>query len=131
MMLRALEILADIRKRGAKPEVVLLDIGSSYQRKWWAEDLKSVTVAVPDTEPLRDLDLRPLVGCDVVAVAITKNIQRVRDVTALLCQQAGRVTVFNCNDNPDNLGHEWIKGRGWRKFSGVNLASPCTAQRLK
>lgn len=118
-MLRALEILADIRRRGAKPAFVMLDAGGTVQRKWWAEDVKTISITVPDSEPLRDLDFRPLVGCDVVMVAMSPDQQRMRDVAALVCAQASIVTVLNCNGDPDNLGHEWVRGKGWHKFGGA------------
>lgn len=113
-MLQALRILADIRSQGAKPEAVIVDVGTSDQRRWWAEEAPVVSIAVPDALPLRDLDARPLVGCDVIVVGLTGK-DRLRAVVERICAHASMVTVL-VGGSDELLGHVWERGKGWRKF---------------
>lgn len=114
-MTPALRVLAEIRSKGVMPESVIVDVGSADQRKWWADGASAVSIAIPDSLPLRELDCRPLVGCDVVVIGVTRTKDRLRAVVERICAQASAVTVLTGED-ADDLGHVWLRGKGWRKF---------------
>jgi hypothetical protein len=114
MMLKAIEKLIEVRKAGHKPAVVIVDVGTSAQTKWWEGGCRFVTIAVPDTVPVRELDFRALVGCEVIIVCLTDK-DRLRAVTERIVAHAPEVTVLTGTD-VENLGHVWSRGAGWRKF---------------
>lgn len=112
-MLRALEALTKVRLRGGKPELVMVTLGTGDQPPWW-RDGTTVEVMIPDSEPLAGLDFRPLVGCDVVVMALRRD-ERLKRIVERICAQAANVTVLSSAD-PNDLGHVWQRGAGWRKF---------------
>lgn len=112
-MLPALEALTKARLQGARPDLVMVTLGSITQREWW-RDGSMVEVAIPDDEPVARLDFRPLVRCDVIVISLRRNA-RLHQVVRLICEQAARVTVLS-STNPDDLGHVWDRGIGWRRF---------------
>lgn len=113
-MLRALEILTEIRTKGRKPAAVMVDVGTDEQRRWWEDGAKLVTIAVPDSVPVRELDFRSLVGCYVVVIGMTST-ERLRAVTDRIIAHAAAATVLT-GMQADDLGHVWERGKGWRKF---------------
>lgn len=113
-MLRALSMLAKARMQGVKPDVVMVDVGSSWQYDWWATAASVVSIAVPDSLPLREFDARPMIGCDVIITAPSAS-DRLREVTRRICAVASVVTVFHGHD-ADRLGSVWERGKGWSRF---------------
>jgi hypothetical protein len=114
MMPTALSMLAKARMQGAKPEIVMVDVGSTFQRDWWATAASVVSVSVPDDLPLREFDARPMIGCDVIVTAPEAS-DRLREIVRRICGVARVVTVLQGHD-PDNLGFVWESGRGWFRF---------------
>lgn len=112
--MNALQALSMIRARGRRPEFVMIEVGTVKQSAWWFEPDPIVTIAVPDSANLRDMDLRPIVGCEVIVLGLS-SINRLRAVVERAKQHAGSMTVLSGSD-PDNLGHVWERGRGWRAF---------------
>jgi hypothetical protein len=109
----ALEMLAKARGQGAKPAVAFVTLGEVEQFPWW-RDGTAVEIVIPGDKPVARIDFRPLVGCDVILIA-WKRDDRLRTVTELLCAQVVRLTVLSSED-PDDLGHAWERGAGWRKI---------------
>lgn len=111
--MKALDMIAKARMRGMRPAAVLIEVGTELQVDWWAGHAKTVTVALPDTAPLRDFDSRPLTGCDVIVVAVTADTDRVRAVVARVTQHAQNVSVLRL-DGRELAGNVWARGSGWR-----------------
>lgn len=114
-MLIGLQAVAAHRARGVKPDCVLVEVGKDSQPDWWKYSGMVVTVVVPESEPLRKFDPRPLVGCFVVVVG--ERTERLRMIVQKLCQHAEMVACLT-GDSPDDLGHVWQRGQGWRVFGG-------------
>lgn len=114
MTMTALSMLAKARMQGAKPEVVMVDVGSSWQYDWWATQAAVVSISVPESLPLREFDARPMIGCDVIVIAPEAS-DRLREIVRRICGVARVVTVLQGHD-PDNLGFVWESGRGWSRF---------------
>lgn len=110
--MRALEALTKLRLSGAKPGTVFVTMGDVEQFPWW-QDGTTVEVVIRDSQPVARLDFRPLVGCNVILVAWRRD-ERLRQVVEKVCAQAAYVTVLSSTD-PDDLGHAWERGKGWRK----------------
>lgn len=116
----ALSMLAKARMQGVKPDVVMVDVGSSWQYDWWATPAAVVSISVPDDLPVRDFDARPLIGCDVIISASSAS-DRLREITRRICAVANVVTVFHGYD-AENLGSVWERGKGWSRFDDCQHA---------
>lgn len=112
--MRALEALASARLQGAKPDVVFVVLGNFEQPAWWQSDIMHVEIVIVDAIPVTRIDFRPLVGCEVIVIGSRRD-DRLRQAVDRICAEAARVTVLSSVD-PDDLGHVWERGRGWRKF---------------
>lgn len=111
--MRALDALMQARLQGAKPAIVFVTLGGE-QFPWW-RDGTTCEIVIDDDEPLSKLDLRPLVGCEVVVIAWDRNA-RLRAITdRLKSLPTGRLTVLSSTD-PDDLGHVWQPGIGWQRL---------------
>lgn len=111
--MRALEALAKARLQGAKPEVVFVTLGNAEQFAWWQSDMP-VEIVIPDDKPIARIDFRALVRCDVIVIA-AKRDDRLHQLVKRICTEAANVTVLSSTD-PDDIGHVWQRGTGWRKF---------------
>lgn len=109
----SLEALAKARLQGAKPAVVFVTIGGK-QLPWW-KDGTACEVVIGDREPVGRLDLRPLVGCDVIVIAWQRDARLRAVVGRLQALPAERMTVLSSAD-PDDLGHVWERDSGWRRL---------------
>lgn len=117
--MRALEALTNARLQGAKPGVVFVTLGNCEQHAWWQSGMH-VEIVIPDDKSVTHIDFRPLVGCDVIVITWCRD-DRLRQAVGRICAQAARVTVLSSED-PDDLGHVWERGAGWRKFGDGRVA---------
>lgn len=117
--MRALEMLAVARMQGAKPAVAFVSMGNFKQVPWW-KDGTQIEIVIPDDQSVTRLDYRPLVGCDVILIAGRRD-ERLRLVAERLIAVAARVTVL-AGDSPDDLGHVWERGTGWRRVGERRVA---------
>lgn len=111
-MIPALEALTKARLQGARPALVMVTLGGE-QLPWW-KDGTTVEIVIPDDAPVARIDLRALVRCDVIVIAQRRD-DRLHEIVKRICAQASAVTVLSSAD-PDDLGHVWERGAGWRKF---------------
>lgn len=110
--MKAIKALAMLRvKTGMKPSAVFVDVGDYRQRPWWRFDDCPVSIAIPPSLNLREFDARVLVGCDVLLVG--ERDQRTHQVIRKIIEHAQSMTALTTT-NPDDLGHVWIRGKGWR-----------------
>lgn len=113
--MRALEALTKARLQGARPSVVMVTMGGE-QRPWWL-DGSMVEIVIPDDAPVARVDFRALVRCDVIVIAQQRD-DRLHQLVKRICAEAACVTVLSSTD-PDDLGHVWSRGAGWRKFGAA------------
>ena len=104
----ALAKLAEVRKLGQKPAAVMLTLYPARQPQWWRED--TPVEIVLDADVAR-IDLRPLIGCDVVIVADGQS-DRLRNLTQQVQQYAKTICVLPGGED----GFSWSRESGWRRF---------------
>lgn len=112
--MKAVKALSELReKTGMKPDGVIVSVGDYKQLQWWAFDDFPVSIVIPPTLNIREFDARVLVGCDVTVVG-DRN-KRTHQVICKIIEHANSVTALTTTD-PEDLGHVWLKGKGWRKI---------------
>lgn len=90
---------------------MFVEVGEYRQIPWWRYDDCTVSIAIRPDQNLREFDARVLVGCDVILVG--DRDARTHDVIRKIIQHAQSITALTTT-NPDDLGHVWVKGQGWR-----------------
>lgn len=117
MMLPAMKAIAAMRASGLKPSVVEMHLTGQSQCPFWRYGDGIAEVSLPITPDVARMDFRPVVGCIVILYAATRT-ETLRRVVLRLIEVVSILTVVVLNEIPENLGHEWQKGKGWREVAG-------------
>lgn len=116
-MSRALDYLAKIRMDGMKPAVVFLLVGAEQPKFWQSSDAE-IEIAVPADASAARMDLRPLIGCNVIVIAQHRT-DALRSLVKRLETLAVQMAVYVIETLPAQLGFAFERGKGWREM-GVN-----------
>lgn len=113
-MSRALEAIARYRAAGKKPAWVFILVADVPQPKFWLEDEpSSIDVVLPASQYALRVDLRPLVGCNVVVLGddMSGTIKRLVERLIEIVETLHVCIVANLEAS---AGHLFVRGRGWR-----------------
>ena len=112
----SLEALKAIRLAGQKPATVWIHLGPVKQSKWWRYSDGAPEIVLADKPESARADFRPLVGCDVILMA-DRASPLLTQISRALQSVVARLTVVIVEKLPQTIGHEWVKGAGWREVA--------------
>ena len=81
-----LDIIATLRRKGAKPTHVMLDLVPGHPLPAWCTSTGAVHAEIGAAESLADIDFRPLVGLSVQIGDRSGNEARLRRVAKLAAE---------------------------------------------
>ena len=112
----SLEALKAMRLAGKKPSVVWIHLGHGKPSKWWRYGDGTPEIVLAEKPESARADFRPLVGCDVILMA-DRASPLLTQISRALQFVVARLTVVIVENLPQTIGHEWVKGAGWREVA--------------
>jgi len=101
-----METVIGLRERRVKPSCVMVDLVAEVDGgQPTMSHTGIVTVQIPETDSIGDMDFRPLIGLYVQVFDNTDDPERHRRVTALIAEQNPKLLVMHCSSADAYTAH--------------------------
>ena len=115
--MNGLDLVLKIRKAGVTPDCVAIDVDGRYSPPRDIEDFLRPKLTFSMSENIRALDLRPIVGLQVLIFSDDWSLP-VQNLFRAIQKDAGSVAIFGMGFGPDCLGMVWDADKGERPIHG-------------